>query len=131
MGDFHLAFLTDKDDPPKEWKGGPAEQKREWKPGYPIAVVRDVVIETLINGLRPVNNEINIISRRMYAAKNGVLRKLVEIPGLTDLVITPSAPAYGSDKQDARVAVHANWKLDGVPMAMIRDIEKRADGTMR
>jgi hypothetical protein len=123
-----LGFLTDKDQHPKEWNEYTPEQKREWKPGYPLAVVREVVIETLINGLRPIGNEINIISRRMYAAKNGVMRKLSEFPGLSDLVIVPGAPVI-NEKNEARIAIHATWKVNGVPFSMIRDVEKRADGT--
>lgn len=106
-----LGFMTDKD------KSG----------GYGWDVVRDVLIEGMIRGLRPVGNEINIIAENMYAAVNGVERLVLEFPGLTDLVLTPGEPQKTGDS--AYVPYHASWILNGQPMEMIRDIVKREDGT--
>lgn len=123
-----LGFLTDKDAPPKDIT---PDERRVWVPGYKVNVVRDVVVEMLIHGLRPVGNEINIISRRMYAAKNGLARLVGEFPGLTDLVVVPSAPCLNDKGSDARIAVNASWRLNGSPMSLSRDVTKRQDGTIQ
>lgn len=122
-----LGFMTDRDNPP--WDATD-EVKRNWKKGYPVEVVRDCLIEGMINGLRPVNNEINIIAKRAYAAKNGVTRKVREFKGLTDLDIVPGAPCMNEKGDNARVAIRAKWKLNGTPMELVRDTEKRQDGTV-
>jgi hypothetical protein len=108
-----LGFLTDKD------QNG----------GYPIATVRDCLIEGMIRGLQPVNNEINIISGRMYAAKNGVRRLVMHWPGLTDLRITPGVPQMAGDR-GALIAMRATWKLNGTPMELYRGQTKSADGVI-
>lgn len=107
-----LGFVTDKD------RDG----------GYPAAVVRDCMVEAMIFGLRPIGNELNIIAGRMYAAKNGLIRLVNEFPGISDVVVTPGAPAQ-NDKE-ARVSVRASWKLNGVPGSMVRDATKREDGSV-
>jgi hypothetical protein len=108
-----LGFLTDKD------KSG----------GYGWEQVRDALIEGMIRGLRPVGNEINIIADNMYAAVNGVERLVVQFPGLTDLWIVPGVPQSGGDK-GAYVPMRATWILNRQPMEMVRDVEKREDGTV-
>jgi hypothetical protein len=108
-----LGFKTDKD----------KEEKK-----YPLTVVRDCIIEGLIAGLQPVNNEINIIAGNMYAAKNGMARKVREFPGLTDLHIDLGVPHLAGDK-GALVVVNAQWKLSGKPMSLVRDITRIKDET--
>lgn len=107
-----LGFLTDKD------RDG----------GYPLEVVREVLIEGMLRGLRPIGNEINIIANQCYAAVNGVERLVAEFPGLTDLWLTPGVPQMAGDK-GAFVPYRAVWILNKQPMEMVRDLEKRADGT--
>lgn len=98
-----LGFLTDKDkDKTKpDGKG----------PGYPLAVVRDCVIEATIRGFRHTGNEWNIIGGRFYPTQAGVVRQVLEWPGLTDL-----ADAYDLPETRKGVVVvpcRATWKLDG------------------
>ncbi len=107
-----LGFITDRD------KDG----------GYPIATVRDVMIEAMIHGLRPVGNELNIIAGRFYAAQNGFARIVSEYPGLTDLVLTPGVPTFVGDK-GALVPYRASWQLQGKRQEIVCDVTKRADGT--
>lgn len=109
-----LGFITDKD------RDG----------GYPIPVVRDCIIESMVMGLRPVGNEFNIIAGRAYAAKAGVARLVQEFPGVSDLVITPGVAQMVGDK-GALVPMRASWYFHGEPKALIRDIEKNQDGSMR
>jgi len=102
-----LGFVTDKD----------------VSGGYPIAVVRDCLVEGMIRGLRPVGNEINIIAGQCYAAVNGVERLVLQFPGLTDFWATPGVPQNAGDK-GALVPFHASWILNGEPMEMVRDVQK-------
>jgi hypothetical protein len=104
-----LGFVTDKD--------------REG--GYPLPVVRDVLLEAMIHGFQPVNNEINIIAGRFYGAKNGFARKLREFPGLTDLHVTPGVPQNVGDK-GSLCPMSATWRVNGVPYEMVRDVSKNA-----
>lgn len=107
-----LGFVTDKDS----------------SGGYPASVIRDCMIEAMLKGLRPINNEINIIAGRCYAAKNGLERLVKEWPGLTDLHLVPGVPQIVGEK-GALVSMRATWRLDGKQMELVRDVEKRADGT--
>lgn len=108
-----LGFVTDKD------KEG----------GYGIGVVRDCLIEAMIHGLRPVGNELNIISGRCYAAKNGLVRLVSEFPGVSDLVYVPGVPQMVADK-GAIVPFRITWRLNGKPMERTWYAEKRPDGTV-
>lgn len=107
-----LGFVTDKD------RDG----------GYPAAVIRDCVIEALVQGLRPIGNEFNVIAGRMYAAKNGLMRLVQEFPGVTDLQIIPGVPAM-TDK-GALVPMRLTLRRDGKPLELVRELRKAADGTL-
>lgn len=112
-----LGFLTDRDNA----KEGPRE--------YPITVVREVLIEALIHGFRPVGNEINIIAGRCYGAQNGYARLVADYPGLTDLQLTPGVPVHIAEK-GALVPYRATWRLNGVPMELRCEYVKSADGAV-
>jgi hypothetical protein len=105
-----LGFVTDKD--------------REG--GYKADIVRECVVEAMLKGLRPIGNEFNIISGRMYAAKNGMARLVATYPGLTDLVLTPGVPQI--TEKGALVEMRASWKLNGKPMFLERVYAKGEDG---
>jgi hypothetical protein len=109
-----LGMLTDRDKEP--------EDKR-----YPWWVVRDCVIEGMIHGLQPTGNEINVISGRMYPAKNGLDRLVHEWPGLTDLKIDPGVPHNVSDK-GSLVSTRATFRLNGRPMVVARELERNEKG---
>jgi hypothetical protein len=94
-----LGFVTDKD------AGG----------GYPAEVVREVIIEALLRGFRPVGNEFNIIAGQFYGAKNGFERIVREWPGLTNLRIDLGVPHLVAEK-GALVPCEARWRLDGRDM---------------
>lgn len=98
-----LGFLTD-ENPDKNIT-------YDWK------IVRECVIEGLLRGFRPINNEFNIISGRFYGAKNGFERIVREYPGLRDLVFELAVPVMVADK-GALVACEAKWVLDGEPMSL-------------
>ena len=80
---------------------------------YDEDTVREAVIVGLLNGVYPLFNEMNIIAGNCYVTKEGYARKVREIPGLSDLVLSPSTPAVREGKTIVRFA--ATWKYNGVP----------------
>jgi hypothetical protein len=106
-----LGFLTDRD--------------REKDPGYPAVIVRNCMIQGLMWGLQPVNNEINLIAEKAYAAKNGLERKVRE--AVRDLIIRPGVPVAAGDKT-ALLAMRAYWSYDGKRCELIKDVNKVEGG---
>jgi len=106
-----LGFLTDKPDG-----------------GYPASVVRDVLIEALIRGARPVGNEINIISGRCYLAQSYFSRKVGQFPELSDLRIELGVPKMQSG--GAVVDCRASWNLAGKPDELKAEIPIRVNAGM-
>ena len=100
-----LGFLTDKDRPPK------GDSRSGWKPGYTVEVVRDVTIDATIRGFRMTGNEVNIISGKFYAAKEGLSRKVREFKGLTNLRLEAGVPHNTTG--GALVEYHASWNVNG------------------
>ena len=96
-----LGFRTDKDRKPDGSKGD----------GYPVEIVRDVLIEATLIGLEPVGNHFNIIGGNMYVTKEGaeyLLNKESVRPILR----------FGPTKIDqqgkvARLDVEVEWTQDG------------------
>lgn len=113
-----LGFLTDRDNATDK-EGRPL-------PKYTWEVVRDCAIEAFVRGFSPIGNEWNIISKRFYAAKNGVDRKVREFPGLTDLQYRPGVPHLPNDK-GALVPYRVYYKRDGQKCELIRDLIREGD----
>lgn len=90
-----LGFLTDKPDG-----------------GYPGPVVQECLIEALLRGFRPVNNEWNIIAGRFYGAKNGYERQVHEFPGVSNVEIDLGVPKLVADK-GALVVCEGRWRHNG------------------
>ena len=88
-----LGFLTDRRDAP-----------------YSVNVVRDCLIEAVLQGVSPVGNEFNIISGRAYITKAGMRRKLSNVPGLS-YTITPGLPKT-ADK-GAAIVMTIDWTING------------------
>lgn len=83
------------------------------KPPYTEDVVRECLIDALLNGVFPIGNEYNIISGQLYITKEGYQRKVKETPGLTDLRLSPGVPQIHNGKTVVRFG--ASWKLNGRP----------------
>jgi hypothetical protein len=96
-----LGFLTDKD------QSG----------GYSWEVVRDVVIEALLRGFHPINNEFNIIAGRFYGAKNGFDRIVHTYEGVRNLQISLGVPQMAGEK-GALVPCEARWMYNGKQTAV-------------
>lgn len=95
--------------------------------GYSASVVRDCLIEAVLRGLHPVDNEFNIIAGGMYPAKNGLSRLVCEFPGLTHLELLPGVPSMVADK-GALVPFVVKWLLDGEEHSIERIYRKGKDG---
>lgn len=96
--------------------------------GYPEAIVKECIIETLIRGLYPVGNEFNIIASRFYCTKEGLSRLVREFPTLTDLELDIGVPAMKNG--GAVVSCAAKWKLGGKPCELTCDIPVRVNQGM-
>ena len=79
--------------------------------GYQVNVVRQVFIESVIRGLRPVGNEFNIIGGRLYITKEGFARLVPSWPGISQLKLSPGVPQTGAN--GALVPYRASWMLNG------------------
>lgn len=71
-----IGFRTDKDpNRPRKKKDGTYETVKP----YSVEVVRDCIIDAVINGLMPTGNQFNIISGSMYPTKEGYASLLKKI----------------------------------------------------
>lgn len=95
--------------------------------GYPAEVVKECLIEAVLNGAMPCGNEFNIIAGNAYLTREFFTRRLREWPGLTDLVIEMGVPAVGNG--GALVECRATWRLNGVPDSV--HCRKTADSDSR
>lgn len=93
-----LGFLTDKTYP-------------EHPNGYPMPVVRDVVIEATLRGLPLVGNCMNIIAGNLYVTKEGLRHLLAHMPEITDFDWDVEITA--SNDTSAKVRAWATWKQSG------------------
>jgi hypothetical protein len=109
-----LGFLTD-------------EATRKKGP-YTVEETKSAVIEAILQGMRVVGNEFNIISARCYAAKNGIVRVLREKPGFSDKKIIMEVPTMKPN--GATVRYRACWKLNGVPNEMSGELPIRVNEYM-
>src|SRR6187402_328120 len=85
---------------------------------YSLEQIRDVWVSAALVGAVPINNEVNVISARMYLCKNYFTRMLRDFPGLTDLILIPGKVTM--QVNGALVEYKASWKLDGKPMSLDR-----------
>ena len=101
-----LGFVTDKDEKPEK---------------YTIAQVKEVVIEGLLNGVFPYNNQFNIITAKLYIAKNGYTYKISKLQGITDFKWNH----FLLNKTDGGhhwVGFKGAWKKDGIANSLDGEI---------
>ncbi|MCL1656843.1 hypothetical protein M2T79_09555 [Elizabethkingia miricola] len=91
-----LGFKTDKDS----------------KGGYPIEVVKQCLLDAVLMGLQPYNNEFNIIGGNTYATREGFGALLKKIKGLKEQ-ITYKDVVIAADKQTATMTAVIKWSLNG------------------
>jgi hypothetical protein len=122
LADSPLGFLTDRGPSARTRDGGPV------KP-YEISEVRDSIIEAALRGFRCAGNEFNIISGRFYGAKNGLHRKVITFPGVTDFREELGIPKLAGDR-GAIVTAGATWIKDGVADKLSREFAIRVNAAM-
>lgn len=115
-----LGFKTDKD-LVKSPQGGYVKG-----PGYPIEVVKRCMIEAVLKGYQPTNNEFNIIGGNMYPTKNGLERQANEYPGLKYSIIL-RITAFDKTKGSAEVDAHIKWSINGEDRSEVVPIPLKID----
>lgn len=108
-----MGFITDKDNKPDK---------------YPVSVVRKVLIEGMLNGVFPYNNQLNIISSRLYIAKNGYTAKIAKVKNVTDFVWKHEIL---EDKTGGHhwVGFTTTWKQNGVERSLDGKIPIKNNGS--
>lgn len=101
-----LGFKTDKDLNRDKSKG----------PGYPVAVVKDCLIEAVLTGLQPCGNQFNIIAGNMYITKEGITYLLDTYGNSLSYKIVPGFPIIGKTNPPTSAAIdmHITWTVEGV-----------------
>ena len=106
-----IGFRTDRD---MKKKPGGGYAKGD---GYPVAVVRDIVIESCRHGARMVGNEFNIIGGRMYLTKEYFQRKLDDAIGRGNWRLMHNLPQVTRNNQGhvvgAVVTTSVEWRANG------------------
>lgn len=97
-----LGFRTDKD---KNQDGSPGL-------GYSMEIVKDCIIEAVLNGLQVTGNQFNIIAGNMYPTKEGTGYILNNFKGLKYQLVC-SLPRTNNDNTSAAVEVTIKWTLRG------------------
>lgn len=90
-----LGFRTDKD------KTG----------GYSMDVVKDCIIEAVLNGLEVTGNQFNIIAGNCYPTKEGCGAKLNKFPGLKYQIIA-GLPRINDQNTSAAVDLKIKWTIN-------------------
>lgn len=97
--------------------------------GYDVQTVKSAFIEAQLRGYRPIGNEWNILAGRFYATRNGLRRRLVAWPGISDLRESYGIPkATSADGADVQCS--ATWKLNGTPDNIDAEIRVRLNRGM-
>jgi hypothetical protein len=91
--------------------------------GYPMAIVRECIIEAMMRGFMPVGNEFNIIAENFYATKEGFMRKCPELDGVTNIEHYPGVP-HNAGEKGALVPYTLKWKYKGAPMKIERSLRQ-------
>ncbi|MGV8131694.1 MAG: hypothetical protein ACP5N7_06365, partial [Candidatus Pacearchaeota archaeon] len=116
-----LGFKTDKDMVKDKTTG-----KYVKGDGYPASVVKRCLIEAVLNGYQPTNNEFNIIGGNMYPTKNGLERKANQWKGLRYTII-PSIKSFDPVKGSALVDSLIKWNYNGESNETIVPIPLKID----
>lgn len=124
LQDKAIGFRTDKD-PTRKQRG---KDGSEYYPTpYSYDIVRDCAIEATLRGLQLVGNQMNIISGRMYATREGyegLIRKLKVVTDFTPIIHVPRAAQGGNG---VLIECEATWLHDGKPQAIKATIPVKTD----
>ena len=119
-------------------QGTPVGFMTDKKPGeapYPDDVVKECVLEGLMRGLNPYNNEFNILAGRFYITKNGMTNMVLSFPGLSQYreeydppELPPGEWKPGNNGKNYPVAktcivtCRASWLLNSQPHELSAEI---------
>lgn len=126
-----LGFRTDKDPNRPAWNK--STRQMESPQPYPLATVRECLIEATLRGLPPVGNCWNILNGQSYVTKEGFWFLLgSRIEGLSDFKILVGVPRMvkppgDEDAKGALVTCSASWKLHGKDGHLEREIPIRVN----
>lgn len=95
---------------------------------YNADTIRTALIEAIMIGVYPVNNEFNVIAGNCYVTKEGLTRLLRQYPGLTSLRINLGVPKMLSG--GAIVECSAEWKIKGQPDSIECEIPIKVNNAM-
>jgi hypothetical protein len=109
-----LALLRDLMNTPLGFKTDRGPHSKKYPTPYGDDIMRDCAIEALLRGVLWTGNEFNIIAGQCYITREGYTRKLQEIPGLTNLVVSPGIPRVDKDSGRTVVRFAASWVYNGV-----------------
>lgn len=113
-----LGFTTDRD-------------KSTNKPAYNEEEVKEAAIEAMLRGAYLTGNEFTIIVKRPHLTKEHWKRRVKELPGVSDLEVTPGVPSIKADAGgSALVPMVATWNYRGRAYRLNRVATKAADGTI-
>lgn len=79
---------------------------------YSMEEVKACLIDAVLLGLQPTNNEFNIIAKNMYPTRQGFGSLLKKINGLK-YSISYSNPIFNQDKSSANCTATIKWELNG------------------
>lgn len=116
-----LGFRTDKD-----LQKNPSGYGYVKGDGYPVDIVKRCLIEAVLKGYQPTNNEFNIIGGNMYPTKNGLERKANEWEGLKYSIIS-TIKTFSVEKLSALVDCQIKWTIGGVSREEIVPIPLKID----
>lgn len=96
--------------------------------GYPADTVKEALIEAVLRGAYPVNNEFNIISGRAYLTKECYERLVRSLPGVDNVRLRPGVPAMAAGGALVPYTVTCTFK--GRAVKLERIARKMPDGTV-
>lgn len=79
---------------------------------YSVQEVKACLMDAVLLGLQPTNNEFNIIAKNMYPTRQGFGSLLKKINGLK-YSISYSNPTFTTDKTSANCTATIKWELNG------------------
>lgn len=79
---------------------------------YSVEEVKSCLIDAVLLGLSPTNNEFNIIAKNMYPTRQGFGSLLKKVNGLK-YSIAYSNPIFTQDKSSANCTATIKWELNG------------------
>ena len=95
--------------------------------GYPETVVKNCIIEAVLQGFQVVGNQFNIIAGNTYGTKEGYGYLLSQLPGLW-YEITPNLPRVKD--QSAAIVMSIHWKFNGSAGQKDLDIPVKVNSMM-